>query len=1088
MKIFKRQIVGVGLLLCFGLFASISIPRQAQASAPPQVTLGSNFTFTDSQHITGTINGNSVTFYDNNPADGNHNYAPQNIDLTTFCNPVTYWGINLAKNVNLTAASVSGTVVLGYENTVANSTTCVQIPSANISPSATIQISASAATASLVWQGNSIVSSNGNDTYTSTNVANVYINQAGAGSCEASGIVITSGPNSGTEYDLGNGVSAGGKGGGVGAPGTPLPPNLAQYLSLPNLCHLLRSEKVTIAGVQGTGGSGGTTCTSSSCQGGDTSACVFSNNSSIDTSLEWILCPVITGLSKSADFINQFVEGQLNFSVKNNLSGSVQNAWSVFRSLASALIVIVLLVMVISQAIGGGPFEAYTIRKLLPRLVAAIIIMQVSWELCTWLIKLSNDAGQGIGQLLAAPFGGTGNLDLPSLLNRLSGVWAAGISFVTVAGVITTAVFAGPILAFGWPILVLAVLLVLMAVIVAMATLLFRNALIILLVILSPLAFLAYVLPGSDRYWKIWRDNFTKLLIFFPLVMAMIYGGRIFAWTAGNLGAAGPLDVIMVLAGFFGPYFFLPKTFKWGGGLLAQASKGINESWPVKKGNEATRKGLMGRQQRKLNEFAKDLDPKRDGYVRKTGGKHFGLIPKFEGSLARTALWNARAGRVIPTKRGLASAIQRGETWNSEEDAIAAAKIKRMQDKAAAEDPNNPKANPTHTYSLGADGKVKGEINDNATARGKAALFNAAGSTDPRDAGMAVERALKTQSWVEMGKNLVPVLDDSAVNPNGLAAQIKNSGAEIFPANPAFPSTAGKFFVKMYDIPRYNSKVNASEDLYPLPLGKFILATPHITNPDNPKVSESVTRLYQEQENEVAAQENRAPARIAPVPHHIARAVETIRGYLDAGNITSQSEAEFQEFGRLAKEDPRVAQEFGGLLKRIASGGQGGINVLTTLASSASMNGTVNNILEAGGQSVDHPTLREYLQEGQQNIAGQGTQPAQQQPAAEPSRQQSFGAAAAPASAPFRTVQSGGEQVIYEQQPRVVQLQPGDGISPGGVVLSRTAQNEMNVQFEQLHKELRDLKKLGVRNEQQQSRLADIQAAHPDWQQDDEDQ
>jgi hypothetical protein len=212
---------------------------------------------------------------------------------------------------------------------------------------------------------------------------------------------------------------------------------------------------------------------------------------------------------------------------------------------------------------------------------------------------------------------------------------------------------------------------------------------------------------------------------------------------------------------------------------------------------------------------------------------------------------------------------------------------------------------------------------------------------------------------------------------------------------------------------------------------------------------------------------------------------------MDAGNITGQSEAEFQEFGRLAEQDPAVAVAFGDLLHRIASGGQGGINVLTQLNSSASMQNTVKGLLEQGkdqngNQLVRHATLSEYLDEGKSNMAPQAAQSAQQQPVAEPSRQQPSGGAGAAAAAPIRTVQSGSEQVIYEQQPRVVQLQPGEGISPGGVVLSSTAQNELNVQFEQLHKELRDLKKLGVRNQEQQNRLADIQAAHPDWQQDDD--
>jgi hypothetical protein len=545
------------------------------------------------------------------------------------------------------------------------------------------------------------------------------------------------------------------------------------------------------------------------------------------------------------------------------------------------------------------------------------------------------------------------------------------------------------------------VILVFIALMVFLATLLFRNALIVLLVILSPLAFLAFVLPGTDKYWKYWKDNFVKLLVFFPLAMSIIYAGRIFAWTVGNLGKPGPLDAIMVLAGFFGPYFFLPKAFKWGGTLLATANKGLNESWPVKKSREVSTKGLQGRQQRKLNEFAKSLDPSRDGYVRRRPGKRFGLIPNYEGSLAKTALWNVRAGRLIPTKRGLASAIQRGETWSSEEDAIAAAKIKREKDKAAAEDPNSKKEHPTYSYRAVDTGKrdekgrpiyaVKGEVSTDATARGKAAYFNAAGREDEREAGVAIEGALKTSSWVEIFKNLVPVIDDSKENPNGLAARIRKSGAEKFEGDPDNPATAGKLFVRMYDLPRYISKVNSAEDLYPLPLGKGLLATPHITNPENPKIRDNVRNSLQDerqaaaqaQENERANKEGRAPVKVDPVApepaltHEAARAIDAIRGYMDAGNISGQSEAEFNEFERLARAEPRIAIEFGKLLERIAGGGQGGINVLTQLNSSASMQNSLNELLAHAPEGTpEHTTIQALLKEGQESITGRPASPA----------------------------------------------------------------------------------------------------------------
>lgn len=831
------------------------------------------------------------------------------------------------------------------------------------------------------------------------------------------------------------------------------------------------------------------TPTSSSSSGGtDTSSSCID-----DRSLSWIICPVLNGLSKSADGIESFVAGQLNFNVQDNLSDSVHRAWTIFRTLTSVIIVIVMLVMVFSQAVGGGPFDAYTVRKMLPKLVAAIILMQISWPLCEYFIRLSNDAGQAIGQLMAAPFGGPNQLELGALIQRWSGGGAIIVGVATTGGLIAAIVAAGALIAWGWPVLLLAILLVFIAVVVALATLLVRNALIILLVMLAPLAFIAFVMPGADRYWKMWKDNFIRVLAFFPLVIALIYAGRIFAWIVAGLGTPGPFDLIMILAGFFGPYFFLPKTFKWAGPGVAAAYNAISTSAPIKRGREAAQKGLMERQQRNIDQRAKALDPTKEGYARATK-KKFGIPYRWSGNVPRTVMENVAAGRVIPTKRGLANTIQRGEKWNADEEALEAARVKREKDKAAALTPAEAAkykdvSTLPFSYKLSADGKkVEAEVSDNATARGKASLFINAGSADERRAGVAVDQSLKTSSWIEIFKRLVPVTDTK------LQKRIRESGAEYWEGDNNDPATKGKLFVRMYDLPRYNAKVNSSEDLYPLPLGKGLLATPHITNPEN----KSLTQL-QEAENEKAIQEGRAPRTIKP--HHIQRALDTINGYMDAGNITSQSEAEFEEFGRLAQEDPDVSVAFGQLLHRIAHGGQGGINVLTHLRSSASMNKTLQGLLShgVGHDSVDpstgevvpqYATIEEYLQEGQRSMAAQAPQqaaaPAQRQPEVAQRVQQ-----AAVQSQPAVVVNqnTGGTLYVHQPEPQVFQLKPGESVSPGGVILSRLsrgAQEELNSQFESMRRELRDLKRMTARTQQQQQRLDEIQTAHPDWQDDDE--
>ena len=151
-------------------------------------------------------------------------------------------------------------------------------------------------------------------------------------------------------------------------------------------------------------------------------------------------------------------------------------------------------------------------------------------------------------------------------------------------------------------------------------------------------------------------------------------------------------------------------------------------------------------------------------------------------------------------------------------------------------------------------------------------------------------------------------------------------------------------------------------------MSKLLLSTPHISDPSNRKTVENLNKTLQAEENEAARREGRPAVDIKPVTHQVARAIDTIRGYMDQSNIVSQSEAEFSEFGRLAQQDPRVATEFGALLGRIAEGGQGGISALAQLGSSQSMVKTLGNLLTAPGAKVAHDDIKGYIQEGQAKI------------------------------------------------------------------------------------------------------------------------
>lgn len=449
---------------------------------------------------------------------------------------------------------------------------------------------------------------------------------------------------------------------------------------------------------------GGAGAASNSCEG---------NN---NFGLEWLLCGIIAQVDQMVEWMNGAVQDQLDFNVKQNLEdpAGIKRAWSAIKNIATAVLVVLMLVMVISQALGGGPFDAYTIRKLLPRLLVAVILMQISWDLCIWLIRLANDAGNGIRDLLAAPFGGWGNLRLQDLLGGL-GDAAPGATLLTGLTVGTLAVVINPFS------VVLLGFVILMAVFTALATLLFRVILIIAAVIFAPLALAAWILPGTEKYFKQWWTNFFKALMLFPLIVSIIVIGRIFAWiiSSGGAGTVGPFDLFAVLVGYFGPYFLLPKVFKWSGGLLGAAAGIIASNALTKAIREKGGAEIKGYGERYQGKFGKRYSPN-------------------DPSRFRRGFHRLQSGSFLPTERSRRLTIAKGDKWASERSDEARALEGRAYEKALA-----------NGYTDGT-GKKWGK----GVGAAKQALLDMAGNddTDPdrRAAQETIQHFLDTNSWIEL--------------------------------------------------------------------------------------------------------------------------------------------------------------------------------------------------------------------------------------------------------------------------------------------------------------------------------------------------
>ncbi len=896
------------------------------------------FAKNDGSVIQFTLNGKVINFQDTSPEDGKREFTP--VNSSDFCGG----GASIKFDDNKQAANpLPITATIPYYDTTASGNGACRSGNDSKVFKFDIDNTGAVATEVLAWSGSTIKSIStksglsGLNQQTGDATGTIYAQDA-SGACGGNYVVILNeaNGNAGTLYTL----AAIGNGDPTTAIGKAYP--RCQVIYPTNY-----TRSVILSGTYSkTGG------------GGDTSITGCVTNSGLD----WIICPVVKGIGDAAGVINDWVSSSLNFSIHENLpdNGSVEKAWAIIKNLVSVILVIVMLLMVLGQAIGGGPLDAYTIKKLLPRLVVSVILIQISWQMCVYLIQIANDFGQGIGQLIAAPFGGMSQLELPALLNRLSAYWAGAVGGTASI----TALLLGPTLVFlYWPTLLIMAFSIIVSILLAMGTLLFRNALIIILVILSPLAFLAWVLPGTDSYWKKWKENFTKTLLLFPMVMAMIYGGRIFAWVAGGLGHAGPLDLIAVMAGFFGPYFFLPKTFKWGGSIMASANNAIANSKGLNKFKEGGRKVLEENRDRwKGKNSAYDpFDPTASYGNRQFSikGKKFS-VPMVGGRV----LPRLASGSLMPTARGRALTVKKYKEWKEERDAEQRAYVDRQFEVAEKEGFDTDVWGYDDNANNGQGGWVMKHYSkgQKGVGAGKRAIWKAILYGTDRERKVAMEKWMDTSSWIET-ENTGEALDpDNPNNPNrDYHRRLRDYILKEY-AEDEIPRTVdGKILVRPHMIAEFEGIQDTNAEYW----GKVTKARPDLNPPllqsryNDKNLTELGIGVSGNVEEDRRVRERYKGKRLSD-RHRLMLSIDD--SYIDANNIGDVAQGYYQAIARA--KDPVVREKFAKLLQSIAASGPQGIPTLQKMSGPAGSSIAVDLESALDGTGVSIPSLIEAAKQG----------------------------------------------------------------------------------------------------------------------------
>lgn len=213
--------------------------------------------------------------------------------------------------------------------------------------------------------------------------------------------------------------------------------------------------------------------------------------------------------------------------------------------------------------------DAYTVRKIAPRLLFAVIGVNLSIYLCIAAIDITNVVGHGVAQLIRAPFdiGGT----LNSTIDQGSANVAAPVMVAT-ALVGLTALKGGALATIFALILPVFVIIIL-----AVLTLVIRQALLVLLTLVSPVAIVLAVLPGTERFFRQWLDLFFRTLIIYPMIAALFAVSDVLtaiSFNNSNVGSnlTGTIDIIAGIMFAFMPIALIPFTFRLSGGILGAFS------------------------------------------------------------------------------------------------------------------------------------------------------------------------------------------------------------------------------------------------------------------------------------------------------------------------------------------------------------------------------------------------------------------------------------------------------------------------------------------------------------------------------------
>lgn len=296
-------------------------------------------------------------------------------------------------------------------------------------------------------------------------------------------------------------------------------------------------------------------------------------NSAAAESLGWILCPLLNVLSNAAnDIYNNTVKPMLQiqpelFSQDDNYG--TKYAWDVFQNIANIIFVIIFLFVIFSQLTGVG-IDNYGIKKILPKLIIAAILVNLSYYICLICVDLSNIIGNGLQSMFDnLPLSADGMATSITIAGESGSqsfsIVPTAITGVALLGVLVTGIWA----VIANPAILLSLLVSALGIVIAIFFLFIllsaRQAAVIVLTVISPVAFVCYLLPNTKKLFDKYIQLGKGLLLLYPICGLLVGGGNYVSKLLLSSGFARDNGIAAAFTAMIigvVPIFFIPSLLK----------------------------------------------------------------------------------------------------------------------------------------------------------------------------------------------------------------------------------------------------------------------------------------------------------------------------------------------------------------------------------------------------------------------------------------------------------------------------------------------------------------------------------------------